>query len=253
MTTGVVLAAGRGSRLQAVAGRPKALNTIEGHTLLCHTLSRFAGASVGVVYLVIRTNEEEYRRYSGPFQQYTGAKLEIVSLSPGSFVDSPLNDIIDLGRVVGLSPQETLLVSYCDVVTTFKLVHLTELHRSRGSEMTVLLFSGDEDTYVHKYRLGPAGRVTVEESPRPGQGLLANGGIFMLDYDFLSGYDVTRAVQFSLNNGPAMKASNRGTLFGCSSGSHYFREVGTPKHFRECCTDVRTNEGLRGELFPLIL
>src|ERR1051326_2087273 len=143
MTIGVILAAGKGSRLLSVSEQPKPLNLIGGHTVLSHALSRFAGLDLSRVYLVTRSHEDHYRLISKPYEQHIRANIEVVNLSSESYIDSPLNDLIQLALVAGFSSHQTLLVSYCDIVTTFCLASLMTLHAMKSAEMSLLLFLGD--------------------------------------------------------------------------------------------------------------
>jgi NDP-sugar pyrophosphorylase family protein len=250
MTIGVVLAAGKGSRLLGVSEQPKPLNLIGGHTVLSHTLARFVGLGLSRVYLVTRSHEDNYRLFAKPYEQHIQANIEVVKLSSESYIDSPLNDLIQLTLVAGFSSHQTLLVSYCDVVTTFCLEALMTLHAMKSAEMSLLLFLGDRTIYVHEFRLNESGRVTVVPNPAEDKSLFASAGIFMLESGFLAPYDRATRVPFSFSDGPAVKASNRGALYGCSTGDHYFEEIGTLKYFHACDSAVGKDSELRRQLFP---
>jgi NDP-sugar pyrophosphorylase family protein len=250
MTIGVILAAGKGSRLVSVSEQPKPLKLIGGHTVLSHAMSRFAGLGLTRVYLVTRSHEDDYQLISKHYEQHIRANIEVVKLSSESYIDSPLNDLIQLALVAGFSSHQTLLVSYCDIVTTFSLASLITLHAMRSAEMSLLLFRGDRSTYVHEFRLSESGRVTVVPSPVRDANLFASAGIFMLESGFLAPYNRSTKIPFSFSDGPAVKASDRGSLYGCSTDDHYFEEIGTLKYFHACDSAVGKDSELRRQLFP---
>jgi len=247
--TGVLLAAGRGVRMRAVTGKPKALNTIGRNTLLGLALARFRGLTESV-YVVVRECEDEFRHALRLGTSSTGAKTDLVCLSASSYVDSPIADLISLGRLTGWTSDDLLLVSYCDLVTDFDLRVLTERHASSPALMTMLLFQGNAAAYVHRYRLDEFGRVSIHAPAAPNARMLANGGIFMLKYGFLSALGPDRAIPFSVPDGPAARAHNLGRLYGCSTQGRYFREVGSPSGFHQCSAEVEHDDDLERALNP---
>lgn len=249
-TIGIILAAGRGSRLRQVSDRPKPLALIAGQPLLVNTLWRFTAVGVDRLYLVVRSNVVDYERYLGVYARYCGIPMQVVQLTAESYADSPVNDLLALGKDVGLSETDTLLVSYADIVTDFDAARLLRLRADTRAQMAMLLFLGDAAIYLHKYALQPSGLVLFRNRVSECELIFANGGLFVCAYGLVASCESSRRIAFSLEGGPAWKAHSEGALYGCSAESCYFREVGTPKQFEICAAEIDENDELRNRLFP---
>lgn len=250
-TIGVIVAGGKGQRLESLSNLPKALKQLAGFVLLQHTVLRFVRAGVDTIYILARYNVPAFVKCVAQINRAFHIAVRVIQLDEGTYVDSPISDIVRCLRAELLEDCDNLFVSYCDVVTDFDLGCLLDLHREKHCLATLLLFSGNKNLFVHKYVLEESGvvsSISAERSDASSE-LYANGGIYLLRRSLLDGYAYDSKIHFSEQGGPIEKAFMSGSLFGISPCSSYFQEIGTPKDFLQCEQDLLASEQLRGRIF----
>lgn len=245
---GVICAAGQGKRIKTISTKPKALVSIAGISLLHHTIYRMLTAGINQIFVIVRYNLYDFQTVIRQFNGRFGSSIKIIHLDESNFMDSPLNDIVTCINRKFLPQFKSIIVSYCDIVTDFLLYNLIELHLSKDSLATVLLFLGDINIYMHKYCLESDGKIS-SISEKKGGTIYANGGIFLLNKKLIEGLDENKKIEFSSNGGPIEKAYNLNSLFGISSEKYYFKEVGNVRNLVDCEADILSSEYLYCKLF----
>ena len=245
----LIIAAGKGERMKEVSSLPKALTKIAGETLLNHTIKRILKTGIKNIFLVIRYEKSLFEDYIKSFNDKCLTKIELIVLSESSYMDSPVNDIINAANQIK-QPFSNLLISYCDTITDFQLKNIIMLHFEKDSFATLLLFSDDNTLFKHKYSMNKEGQITsIDEFEMNNQIKYAQGGIYILNKKLIEKYTPNTKIEFSINDGPIVKAFEEKRLYGISTDDFYFMEIGTPSNFHICESKLNARPDLKEKLF----
>jgi glucose-1-phosphate cytidylyltransferase len=126
----IVLAGGRGQRLETEAGgRPKALVEVAGEPLLRHVLRHLAEHGLTEFVVAAGYRCEEVRRAAARWQEW-----EVLVADTGVHTATG-------GRLKRLYPlvvgERAVLITYCDGLTDLDIGELTAFHRSHGRAATL--------------------------------------------------------------------------------------------------------------------
>lgn len=208
MVKALVLAAGLGSRIRAVAGDlPKPLVPFGGAPILAHNLRWLAGAGVRECWINLHYAADAIRETIGDGR---GFGLEI------HYVYEPelLGTAGALGNIRHAF-DEPMLVVYGDSVVRCDLDALTARHRLRGGEATIALF--DRDHHPHTGIAGGRVRLAADQTvERFLEGVgeastdpLVNAGVYLVEPTILDLIPPGGAVDFGRDVFPAMLATGR--------------------------------------------
>jgi NDP-sugar pyrophosphorylase family protein len=221
----MVLAAGLGTRLRPLTdGRPKALVTVAGRTLLDICLARLR--SFGVSEVIVNTHHysEMIVAYLHAHNNF-GMRIEV----------SPEPDLLDTGgglkhvAAFFLDPPSPspFLLHNVDVVSTVDLADLVRFHTERNAVATLavqhratsrpLLFDTDGQL---RGRLDPASPAPAGLSP------LAFAGIHVLSPRIFAA--LSENGTFSIIDAYIRLASQGESILACTADGAYWRDLGRP-------------------------
>ncbi|MBV9735998.1 MAG: nucleotidyltransferase family protein [Acidisphaera sp.] len=200
MPPALVLAAGLGTRIRAVAGDlPKPLIPFGGQPILAHNLRWLAAGGVRDVWINLHYNA---RRITELVGDGAGFGLRIRTL----FEPELLGTAGALANLATQAPEAVpgaVLVVYGDNLLRFDLAALLAAHRRRDAAATIALF--DRDSHVHtgiaggRVETGADGRVLAfREGGAPIAGRdLVNAGVYVVE-------PAVRRLIVPRNGGPAV-------------------------------------------------
>ena len=230
MLQAVVMAGGRGERLQPLtARRPKPLVPFFGLPLLGYLLGHLARLGVGEAFVTAGYLGHQIAGFvqSGDFGLPVHCTLE----------ERPRGTA---GAVLDLLPQleSRFLVVSGDALMDLDLPALSACHEADGNVATICLAPPGE-----RLRFGSVTcrdrRVTgFREKPEiaellPGSGV--NAGCYLLERDALAGLDPERPLDFAKDVLPALL--NRGAPLGAVPSMRYWRDLGTLDAYRDAHFD----------------
>ena len=197
----MVLAAGRGTRLEALGlGVPKPLVEIDGEPLLARQLRYLERNGVRRVVVNAHHLSEAIERFAAEYRSPTGTEL-IVLVEPALLgtAGGVRNALPSLGA-------EPFLVLYGDVVVDEPLEPLMAAHRGSGAVATLTVYESDALAGKGVVEADAAGRITgfVEHGePRAGARGLVNAGLYALEPALLGSLDPGAVADFGHDVFPA--------------------------------------------------
>ena len=174
VTTAIILAGGLGTRLSGVVqDRPKPLAPISGRPFLEHQMDYWMAQGIMRFILSVGFKREQIMQHFGG--SYRGCKIgyaeETTPLGTGGGL---LMAIRELGS------KETCLVLNGDTFFEVDLVALDDFHGARKAELSVALFETGRNNRYMGVQMREDGRIVSFKS-RPGDGQLANGGVYLMN------------------------------------------------------------------------
>jgi NDP-sugar pyrophosphorylase family protein len=174
----LVLAAGLGSRLRALAGDlPKPLVPVAGAPIIAHTLRWLAESGVEDVFVNLNYQPLMVRHALGDGAAF-GLRIAYLQEPQLLGTAGALANVPDDG--------EPLLVVYGDSLVRLDLAELAACHRRAGAEATIALF--DQTRHPHtgvaggRVRTDAAGRVVAfVEGGEAETSSLVNAGVYLLE------------------------------------------------------------------------
>jgi len=228
MSKALVLAAGVGSRIRAVAGDlPKPLIPFGGRPILAHNLRWLAASGVTEVWMNLHFQADLIREAIGDGSAF-GLKV--------NYIYEP-ELLGTAGALANIAPEviSGMLVVYGDSVTRFDLKGLRARHAKAGAELTMALF--DQDRHHHTGIAG--GRVVVDETGAvtgftegaSGGSSLVNAGVYVLEPSVLDLIPRAGLVDFGKDVFPAMLAQNRPLMAHVIEPTGFCLGLDTPESF----------------------
>lgn len=217
----IILAGGLGTRLrEAVPDQPKVMAPINGYPFLKYVLDWLARQKIEKIILSLGYKAEMILDYFGG--TYNGIKLsgiiEKEALGTGGAI---LNSIGETGS------SEVLIVNG-DTWFPVDIATFTEFHRDSRAEISVALKSlADFDRYG-TVSLQDNDIVRFDEKKYCNEGLI-NGGIYLVNKDFISGFD--REAPFSFEKEVLEKIAGSGHLKG-KVFNDPFIDIGIPDDYQ---------------------
>lgn len=206
MSKALVLAAGVGSRIRAVAGDlPKPLIPFGGRAILAHNLQWLAASGIGEVWINLHFQADQIRAAIGDGSAF-GLSVNYV------FEPELLGTAGALANISQVVEPGMMLV-YGDNLLRFDVDALRTRHADSGAELTMALF--DQDRHRHTGIAG--GRVLVDATGAvtgfvEGAGAgspLVNAGVYVLEPTILDLIPRGGLVDFGKDVFPAMLAQRR--------------------------------------------
>ena len=197
----VVLAAGKGTRLQSVtAALPKPMLTVGGRPVIDRVLSLLSANGVREVFINLHHRKEAITAYCGKGERW-GLRIRY-AVEPELL--GTAGAVRNFGEHLRGAP---FFVVYGDNYLECDLSDLSDFHREREATATIALFKKDDVTGCGVVELDPDGRVIrFVEKPQPEEAFsnLVNGGVYVLSPSVLPlipdrvpsdfGYDVFPAL-----------------------------------------------------------
>ena len=225
----LVLAAGVGSRLRALAGgRPKPLMPFGGAPILAHNLRWLAASGVDEVWINLHFAAEAITAEIGDGSAF-GLSIHYV------FEPELLGTAGALANIAAAF-DAPMWVVYGDSLVRFDLAAMARIHAAAGAEVTLALF--DRDRHPHTGVAGgrvvaaPDGRVSafVEGGAAPISSLV-NAGVYLAEPRVLDLIPADRTVDFGHDVFPAMLMSDRRLMAYIIEPGGYCLGLDTPESF----------------------
>ena len=225
----LVLAAGLGSRLRAIAGDlPKPLMPFGGAPVLAHNLRWLAGSGVGEVWINLHYAAEAITAQIGDGSAF-GLTIHYV------FEPELLGTAGALANIAG-AVTGPIWVVYGDSLVRIDLAAMAAAHARTGAELTLALF--DRDRHAHtgvaggRVMAGADGRVSAfVEGADTALSTLVNAGVYRVEPQVLDLIPRGRAVDFGHDVFPAMLASHRKLFAHTIEPEGYCLGLDTPESF----------------------
>jgi NDP-sugar pyrophosphorylase family protein len=220
----MVLAAGRGTRLEALGlGVPKALVEIGGEPLLARQLRYLHGGGVQRVVVNAHHLGEAIEEFAAEYRSEAGGELTVL-LEP-----ELLGTAGGVRNALALLGDEAFLVLYGDVLFDEPLQAVMETHRVRGAAATLTVYESDRLAGKGVVEIDADGLITrfVEKGERdPDARGLVNAGLYVVDPGLLAGLPAGAAADFGHDVFP--EALARGERLAVHLLPAPVLDVGTP-------------------------
>ena len=212
----VILAGGRGTRLQPVGGDvPKPLRPVDGRPFLSHLVDQVRGAGAERVVLSLGHNPEAFRDFAAREGLET-------AIEP-----SPLGTGGGLRNALPLLRSEAVLVMNGDSYAGVDLRLLQAVHRRRRARATMLLAEVADAARYGRVEIDDDGSVIgFMEKGEPGPGLI-NAGVYVLHRSVVEAIPEGRAVSLERETFPSLI----GDRFYGEPGEFAFIDIGTPESY----------------------
>ncbi len=199
---GVILAAGRGTRLLPLTATcPKPMLPIAGRPLLEHVIRLLVAHGIDDLYINLHHLPESIRTYCGDGTRW-GARIQY---SHEPVLLGTAGAVRRLSSRLGNAP---FLVYYADNLTNFDLHALYRAHVRAGAAATLGLLWMDEPSTRGIVGLDEDGRIDrLIEKPRPGQvfaDYLVNAGTYILEPEVITHIPASGYSDFAHHVFPAL-------------------------------------------------
>jgi D-glycero-alpha-D-manno-heptose 1-phosphate guanylyltransferase len=226
----VILAGGRGTRLQSVPGdMPKPLRPVSGRPFLCYLLDQVRGAGAGRIVLALGYKPEA-------FDDLVRQERLEVSVEP-----SPLGTGGGLRAALPLLRTDAVMVLNGDSYASADLRLLAALHRRRKARATMLLAETPDASRYGRVEIEEDGAIVrFAEKGEEGPGLI-NAGVYVLQRSVLEAIPPGRAVSLERETFPSLIGSG---FFG-EPGGFAFMDIGTPESYAASAAFFDKTKGIR--------
>lgn len=183
---GLLLAAGKGKRIQGYTDRPKALVPVRGRALIEYNLELMLGAGVDRIVTVIGHRGDEVVEHLShtPFAPHLVYVQQTEQLGTA-------HAVAIAQEALGSAP---FLLCYCDNFTGYDLGKLVAKHRTGGKTVTLALFHAANPSRHGIMELVNGQVVNIEERPAHPKSDLAFAGMGCFEPDI---YPAVRQVKVS--------------------------------------------------------
>ena len=226
----LVLAAGLGSRIRAIAGDlPKPLMAFGGAPILVHNLRWLAASGVDEVWINLHFAADAIRAALGDGSSL-GLRLHYV------YEPELLGTAGALANIAAEAFGSAMWVVYGDSVVRCDLAAMAKVHETSGAELTLALF--DRDRHPHTGIAG--GRVVTQtggaveafvEGDNAGLSSLVNAGVYLAEPTILDLIPRGRLVDFGREVFPAMLDQGRPLQAYVMENTGYCLGLDTPESY----------------------
>ncbi len=231
----LILAAGLGTRIRAIAGdRPKPLIGFGGAPILAHNLRWLADAGVRDVWINLHYRAELIREAVGDGAAF-GLRVQYLFEPELLGTAGAYRNLLAQPGV----PAGTALVVYGDNLLRLDVARLLAAHRARAAACTVCLF--DRAAHCHtgiaggRVELRPDGRIDAfvegAGAPPPGQRDLVNAGVYAIEPAVAALIAPTGAADFGRDVFPAMLHAGDGLYGHVLEPGGYCLGLDTPESY----------------------
>lgn len=221
----LVLAAGRGERLRALAGdMPKPMARIEGMPVLEHVIEHLRRSGIRDIIVNLHHLPDAIRNYFGDGEKW--------GVSIGYSFEPELLGTAGAAKKLQDEFHETFLVYYGDNLCDCDLRRLERFHRRRGGAATIVVAESYDDVAGGVVEFGSDGLLEKfsEKPVSPGPGARwENGGIYILEPGVHSFIPQGRPSDFARDVFPALLKA--GEKIYCYRSEGPIRGIDTPERF----------------------
>jgi len=231
----VLLAGGRGTRLQSLPGDvPKPLREVRGRPFLSYLLEQVRSAGARRAVLALGYRPDAFRDL---VRREASDRFDVAI----SVESSPLGTGGALRAALPLLSTGSILAMNGDSYAATDLSRLAAAHRRRDARLTILLASVDDASRYGGVEIDPEGAVLrFTEKGRTGPGLV-NAGVYLLRRAVIEEIPADRPVSLERELLPAQV----GRGFYGESGTFPFLDIGTPESYRAADAFFRKPEAPR--------
>jgi D-glycero-alpha-D-manno-heptose 1-phosphate guanylyltransferase len=231
MSHAVLLAGGRGSRLESVSdGLPKPLMEVGGRPFIEHVLENLVDS--GCDHVVIAASYKWEQLYEHLGTSYRGCALD------WSIESKPLGTGGAIHQAFKLFDLAAAFVLNADTLFRVSLDDLEAVHLASGALITIALREVPDVSRFGEVVVDDCGRIVLfSEKGRSGSGLI-NGGVYFIDGRlWLDGHflDV-----FSFERDYLQQRIKTAALYGYKSDG-YFIDIGVPADLDRARHDLRSS------------
>lgn len=239
MVKGIILAGGKGTRLQPLTfAIPKPILPVGGRPVIDYAIENLKTCkAIDTIYLGVSHMREVMEHYFHHVDY--GLPIELV-MTPAWETGGDLFTILKEKKV-----KETVVVAYGDLVTKLNVQHLLDFHKKTGRLATVALFEVPpedaqrfgiaeiEGTYVTRF----------VEKPKPGTmpSRLANAGYYVLGP---AAFEQLTNEKVKVEEKLFPRLASQGQLAGYVVRMPYWLDIGTVESYR------KANRMIEGILAP---
>src|SRR6266852_2968201 len=218
----LVLAGGRGTRLQALPGDiPKPLRPVGGRPFLSHLLKQVRSAGARRVVLALGYRPNDFR---GLIEAESSEEFAIEV----SIESTPLGTGGAIRAALPMLLTESVLAMNGDSYVESDLGGLAASHRRRKARMTILLTRPSDASRYGSVEVDAKGAVVrFVEKGKAGAGLI-NAGIYVMNRRAIEEIPAKRAVSLECEVLPAQV----GRDFYAEAVAHPLLDIGTPESYR---------------------
>ncbi len=222
MTSAIILAGGKGTRLRAVvADRPKPMALVNGRPFLTHLLDYWLAQGVGHFILSVGYMHEMIVDFFGA--NYRGAPVDY------AVEETPLGTggglLLALAR---LRDEAPFLLLNGDTFFAVQAAELLALHNRHEAAWTLSLFRATEANRYMGVKLGADGVIEDLATGKGEIGAYANGGVYATSPAALRQCGFPAGAQLSLENEMLPRIQERGqTIYGMAAASQFI-DIGVP-------------------------
>ncbi len=228
----VILAGGKGTRLQGVRGDiPKPMMPIAGKPLLAHLIELCANHGITEIWLTVNHLKESIINHFGDGSTFGVSIYYYEEVQP-------------LGTVGGVKAlekelQEDFLVLYGDVMVNMDLHRLYAFHQQKNSEATLVVHPNDHPHDSDLLALADDGRVTAfYPKPHP-EGFryrnVVNAATYIFRPAIFAHLQAGVKADFGADVFPAIV--NKMTIYGYNT-PEYLKDMGTPGRLQKVEADL---------------
>ena len=185
MTSAIILAGGLGTRLrEAVPGLPKPMAPIGGRPFLECQMDYWIGEGVDHFVLSVGYMRNIIIDHFG--DSYRGISIDY------ALEEEPLGTGGGLLLAMQKARGDTVLILNGDTFFEVSLTQILQFHCDKKSQWTFALFSSNEDGRYMGVDVNPDGRINSLKSGSSAVGTLANGGVYVVDKEFLKKFSLPK-------------------------------------------------------------
>jgi NDP-sugar pyrophosphorylase family protein len=252
----MLLAAGEGTRLRPLTLEiPKVLLPVGGVPLICYTLVWLKRHGISKVVINLHHLGEKIREFLGGGSRFS---LEIV-YTPEEILLGTTGGVKRMAQLLAAQSQSPLsnpfVVVYGDVLTDLDLSAMISFHRAKKALATLALFQAPDPREVGVVKLDKEDRLVSfmekPQSPTPNirppisnpqpSSTLANGGIYILQREFLDYIPGQRFVDFACDIFPKLIELGLPIYGYRLQPGDYLIDIGSPEKYRKANQDVLDN------------
>lgn len=225
----IVLAGGLGTRLQdAVPGVPKCMATLAGKPFLEYLLNYLQNNRLQRVILSLGYLAEAVKAHFG--DRYGDLSIEY------SVEEEPLGTGGAVKMALQLASSQSVFVLNGDTFFDADLPEMLHQHKLSKAQVTIALHEAQNAGRYGVVAINSDGRILSFSEKQPGFGHgLINGGIYLVEKDFLSKHPLTG--NFSLEKDVFPRECDSALIYGYHSNG-YFIDIGIPDDYRRACEEI---------------
>ncbi len=229
----IIMAGGEGTRLRPITDRrPKPMTEIYSKPVLEYTVKKLVKLGITELSMTLRYLPDMIKDYFGAGERF-GATIEYLTEK------EPLGTAGGVRALRGFYGDEPVLIMSGDAVWDLDLTKLIRFHSESGAAATLALYEHNEPTEYGTVVLGENGRIRgFREKPSWDRVVTdrVNTGIYVLSKEAVDMIPDGESYDFGKELFPVLLAAGLDMRGLPMEG--YWRDIGSPEAYRQCCMDV---------------